>query len=286
MSLTLVPQRPNRAFAIAVTSGKGGVGKTSVAIHLAAALAGLRRRVALVDADFALGNIDVRLGLTPVKHLGAVLDGDCAIDDVTVAGPMGIDVVPAASGVRELSQLTSGQWRRLSEALTSLRDNHDFIVIDTATGIGDAVLDVVGLADYALVVTADESAALVDAYATIKLLTEADRSKPVGVLVNAAAGAEEAGRVFTQLSRAARRFLDRSLRDDGYIVEDDAIRTAALELAAVPNTLAHGPAGPCFRRLAARLAAASSAPPEPPSGHRTAVVRPSPLAFTEAPRCA
>ena len=286
MSLTLVPQRPNRAFVIAVTSGKGGVGKTSVAIHLAAALAGLRRRVALVDADFALGNIDVRLGLTPAEHLGAVLDGDCEIADVTVAGPMGIDVVPAASGVREFAQLTSGQWRRLAEALASLRDNHDFIVIDTATGISDAVLDVVGLADYALVVTADESAALVDAYATIKLLTEADRSKPVGVLVNAAAGEDEAGRVFRQLSRAAHRFLDRSLRDDGYIVEDNAIRTAALDVTAVPNTLAHGSAGPCFRRLAARLAAASSTPPEPPSGHRSSVVRPSPLAFTEAPRCA
>jgi flagellar biosynthesis protein FlhG len=284
MSLTLVPQRPHRAFTIAVTSGKGGVGKTSVAIHLAAALAGLRRRVALVDADFALGNIDVRLGLTPEKHLGAVLDGECEIDDIVVAGPFGLDIVPAASGVREFTQLSTGQWRLLSDAMVALGDDRDFVVIDTASGVSDAVIDVVGLADYALVVTADEAATLVDAYATIKLLTEADRTQTIGVLVNNADDAADAERVFTQLSRAARRFLDRSLRNDGFVVEDEGIRVTSLDGASVAETLANGPAGRCFRRLAARLATLPVAPPEPPGGHRAPlVVRP---VFTEAPRCA
>src|SRR5262252_9242354 len=120
MSLTLVPSRPERAFTIAVTSGKGGVGKTSVAIHLAIALASLKRRVALVDADFALGNVDVRLGLMPDRHFGDVLDGTSSIEDVLLEGPMGIDVVPTASGVRELAALTPAQWTRLTGALTSL----------------------------------------------------------------------------------------------------------------------------------------------------------------------
>jgi flagellar biosynthesis protein FlhG len=284
MSLTLVPQRPHRAFTIAVTSGKGGVGKTSVAIHLAAALAGLRRRVALVDADFALGNIDVRLGLTPARHLGAVLDGECDIDDVVVPGPFGVDVIPAASGVRDFTHLTAGQWRLLSDGIATLGEDHDFVVIDTASGVSDAVLDVVSLADYALVVTADEAATLVDAYATIKLITEADHAKAIGVLVNNATDTDDAERVFTQLSRAARRFLDRSLRNDGFVVEDAGIRAAALDASSVSETLANGPAGRCFRRLAARLAAVSTAPPEPPGGHRAPIViRP---VFTEAPRCA
>lgn len=284
MSLTLVPPRLSRAFAIAVTSGKGGVGKTSVAIHLAAALATLRRRVALVDADFALGNIDVRLGLTPTEHLGGVLAGECDVDQITMAGPLGIDVVPAASGVRELTHLEPIQWRRLARALTELSEDRDFVVIDTASGVSDAVIDVIGLADYALVVASEEPAALVDAYATIKLVTEAARTKPIGVVVNAVRDAESADRVYTQLGRATRRFLQRTLRDDGYIVDDPGVRAAAVRstLLADPGDLS--PAGRCFLRLAARLAAASVVPPDP--GPAPGLARLSAPALVEAPRCA
>jgi flagellar biosynthesis protein FlhG len=284
MSLTLVTPRRARAFSIAVTSGKGGVGKTSVAIHLAAALAGLRRRVALVDADFALGNIDVRLGLTPTRHLGAVLDGECGIDEITVAGPLDLDVVPAASGVRALAALSPVQWRRFGAALEQLAEDRDFIVIDTATGVADAVMDVVGLADYALVVTTDEPAALVDAYATIKLLTEADAAKPVGVLVNAVKDEDAAGRVAQQLTRAARRFLSRTVRDDGYVLADASLRDAAFRHALATDLVAASAAGRCFRRLAARLAALAVTPPG--SGPAPALVAPRVPSFVEAPRCA
>jgi flagellar biosynthesis protein FlhG len=284
MSLTLVPPRPLRAFSIAVTSGKGGVGKTSVAIHLAGALANLRRRVALVDADFALGNIDVRLGLTPTEHLGGVLAGECDVDAITMTGPLGIDVVPAASGVRELSHLEPIQWRRLARALSDLAEDRDFLVIDTASGVSDAVLDVIGLADYALVVASDEPAALVDAYATIKLVTEADRTKPIGVVVNAIRDADDAERVYSQLSRASRRFLQRPLRDDGYIVDDPSVCAAPPASARLGDDLAASPAGRCFRRLAARLAAAAVVPPDP--GPAPALVRLDAPALVEAPRCA
>ena len=282
MSLTLVT-RFRRAFSIAVTSGKGGVGKTSVAIHLAAALAGLRRRVALVDADFALGNVDVRLGLTPERHVGAVLDGECEIDDVILEGPLGIDVVPAASGVREFSALELGQWRRLSTAIAALAEDRDFIVIDTATGVTDAVLDVVALADYALVVTTDEPASLVDAYATIKLLSEARRSQPVGVLANSVKDGDVAERVTRQLTRAARTFLERTVRNDGFILADASLREAAFRHTLATDVVAASAAGRCFRRLAARLAAAASTPP---SGPTPGVVAPRLPAFVEAPRCA
>jgi flagellar biosynthesis protein FlhG len=284
VSLTLVRSRSDRAFTIAVTSGKGGVGKTTVAIHLAIALAGLKRRVALVDADFALGNVDVRLGLIPDRHLGDVLDGDCSIEDVTLEGPIGIDVVPAASGIRELSVLTPAHWARLSGALAAIASDRDFVIVDTATGVGDASLDVVGLADYALVVTNDEPATLVDAYATIKLLTLADRSKPIGILANGVNHAADAERVFAQLSVASRRFLDRTIRDDGFIVEDACVRQAALRHATLAEVVATSPASRCFRRLAARLAAASVVPPDP--GPAPALVRPAESAFVEAPRCA
>jgi flagellar biosynthesis protein FlhG len=282
MSLTLVTTRSDRAFTIAVTSGKGGVGKTCVAIHLAMALAALNRRVALVDADFALGNIDVRLGLTPDQHLGDVLDGTVGIDDVMLPGPFGIDVVPAASGVRALTALEPSQWARLAGALSTVAADRDFVIVDTATGVSDAVLDVVALADYALVVATDEPAALVDAYATIKLIDQSDRTKAVGVLVNAVRDADEAERVFAQLSRASRRFLNRRLKDDGFIVEDASMRDGAIGRGTLADVSA-GPASRCFRRLASRLAAAAAVPPDP--GPAPALVRPS-LAFVEAPRCA
>jgi len=288
MSLTLLPPRPSPAFSIAVTSGKGGVGKTSVSINLAAALARMGRRVGLFDADLALGNIDVRLGLTPTSHLGDVLDGDRSIDDITLRGPFGIDVMPAPNGVRDLASLSSAQWARLSAALTSAAHGRDFLLVDTATGVGDTVIEMIGQCDYALVVTSYEPAAMVDAYAVIKLLSGADPGKPIGVLVNAARDEYQAAVVFRQLSRAAERFLGRSLRNDGYILEDSAVRAGAF--ADAPGTAFEpgGPAARCYARLAARLCAWRR--PFTP-GPGPASVQPIPSrrtvpAFVEAPRCA
>jgi len=288
MSLTLLPPRPSPAFSIAVTSGKGGVGKTSVSINLAAALARMGRKVALFDADLALGNIDVRLGLTPASHLGDVLDGDRSLDEITMAGPFGIDVIPAANGVRELAALTSAQWARLTAALSSAASGRDFLVVDTATGIGDTVIDLIGLSDYALVVTSHEPAALVDAYAVIKLLTATDATKPIGVLVNAARTEVQAAQVFRQLTRASERFLGRTLRNDGYIMDDPGVRFGAIAAASLDHTEPGGPAGRCFARLAARLAAWRR-PPNPGPGPASAM--PVPLrrqvpSYTEAARCA
>jgi flagellar biosynthesis protein FlhG len=211
---------PRRAMRIAITSGKGGVGKTSIAINLAVALARLGHKVGLFDADFALGNVDVMLGLTPRAHLGSVLAGDRSIDDITIDGPSGIKVIPAGSGVRALTNLTDLQWQRLATALDEASASLDFLVIDTASGISDNVLDLVDLTDYALVVTSYEPAAVVDSYATVKLISAADRTRDIGIVVNASKDAAEAELVFRQLSLAADRFLERSPAYDGYIVRD------------------------------------------------------------------
>jgi flagellar biosynthesis protein FlhG len=183
-----------------------------------------------------------------------------------------------------LATLELGQWRRLSSGLASLAEDRDFIVIDTATGIADAVLDVVALADYALVVTTDEPASLVDAYATIKLLTEARRTQPLGVLANRVKDNDTAERVTRQLTRAARTFLDRTIRNDGFILADASLREASFRHALAADGVAASAAGRCFRRLAARLAAAASTPPD--SGPTPGLVAPRLPAFVEAPRCA
>jgi flagellar biosynthesis protein FlhG len=279
-----VQSRP-RATRIAVTSGKGGVGKTSLTINLAVALARLGHRVGILDADFALGNIDVLLGLTPERHLGAVLDGVTAVAEIAIDGPSGVRIIPAGSGVRTLTALDDVQWSRLIGAVDETGRDLDFLLFDTATGITDNVLDIVGLSDYVLVVTSYEPAAVVDAYAVIKLVVAADATKQIGVVVNSARDAEEGGLVFRQISLAADRFLGRSLRYDGHVLEDRSVKDSALAQLPLVGSELQGPAAACIRRLAARLAATR------PSG--AGPWAPGPMSVTrgtsnglETPRCA
>lgn len=271
------------ATRIAVTSGKGGVGKTSLTINLAVAMARLGHRVGILDADFALGNIDVMLGLTPEHHLGAVLDGSKTIAEILLDGPSGIRIVPAGSGVRALAAIDDVRWLRLANAVDDLSRDLDFLLLDTATGIGDSVLDVIGLSDYALVVTSFDPAAVVDAYAVIKLVSAANPERPIGVVVNAARTAEEGGLVFRQISLAADRFLGRSLRYDGHVLEDRQVKESVFAQSAFVGAGAKGPALGCIRRLATRLAAArSGASPWPAHPVPTRGV----TGAMEAPRCA
>jgi flagellar biosynthesis protein FlhG len=285
VSLTARAAHRPPATRIAVTSGKGGVGKTSLTVNLAVAMARLGHRVGVLDADFALGNIDVALGLTPDAHLGAVLDGEKAVADIMLEGPSGVRVIPAGSGVRSLTLLDDEKWPRLVEAIDQAGRDLDFLLFDTATGIGDNVLDVVGLADYVLVVTSFEPAAVVDAYAVIKLLTAADQTTPIGVVVNAARDADEGHLVFRQISLAAQRFLNRSIRYDGHVLEDRLVKDASLAQMPLIGGDASSPASRDIRRLATRLTAArpSGAGPWP---SRPTLVSSRVLATMEAPRCA
>ncbi len=263
MSLTASAEPRPPATRIAVTSGKGGVGKTSLTINLAMAMARLGHRVGIVDADFALGNIDVLLGLTPAQHLGAVLEGLRAVDDITLEGPAGVRIIPAGSGVRALTTLDEDRWQRLTHALDEAGRDLDFLLFDTATGISDNVLDVVGLADYVLVVTSYDPAAVVDAYAVIKLVTASHAATPIGVVVNSARDAEEGGLVFRQISLAADRFLGRSLRYDGHVLEDRLVKEAGFAQTPLIGSEVAGPASGCIRRLACRLTATRSSGPGP-----------------------
>lgn len=255
MSLNAPGIHARLAACIAVTSGKGGVGKTTLTINLAVALARLGHRVGVLDADFALGNIDVMLGLTPAAHLGAVLSGDLEVEDIVLDGPSGVMVIPAGSGVRALTALDGEQWTRLADVIESLKQSLDFLIVDTASGIADNVIDLIGLSDYALVVTSYEPAAVVDAYAVVKLVSAADATRPIGIVVNATRDPEEGERVYRQLALAAERFLGRSLRYDGFVLSDPELRDAAMDQSPLVGRDSTGPASRCFRRLAQRFAA-------------------------------
>jgi flagellar biosynthesis protein FlhG len=261
------------------------VGKTSLTNNLAMAMARLGHRVGILDADFGLGNIDVLLGLTPERHLGAVLDGSTGVDAVTIEGPSGVRIIPAGSGVRALTSLDDTRWARLVEAIVDAARDLDFLPIDTATGISDNVIDIIGLADYALVVTSYDPAAVVDAYAVIKLVTASDATKPIGVVVNSARDAEEGGLVFRQISLAADRFLKRSLRYDGHVLEDRLVKEAGFSQMPLIGGESSGAASGCIRRLARRLATARPTGNGPWPARPMLVTSPSDTQM-EAPRCA
>jgi flagellar biosynthesis protein FlhG len=271
---------------IAVTSGKGGVGKTNIVVNLAVALARLHNRVAILDADFGLGNVDVLLGLTPSWHLGHLLAGERSVHDIMVPGPHGVRIIPASSGLRELTALTERQWDRLQRGLDVLKPELDFLLVDTGAGISGNVIDLVSTCARALVVTSPEPTAMVDAYALIKVLTSLDGARPqIGVIVNNARDAAEADLVFKQLEVAATRFLHRTLHSFGFVATDAALREAVVQQRAVVEHAPASAASRCFRMLATRVS--GLAPLGGPglrlvaraaTGHR--------LSGMEAPQCA
>jgi flagellar biosynthesis protein FlhG len=242
-----------RGAILAVTSGKGGVGKTNVVINLSMSLARLGYHVGVVDADFGLGNMDVLLGLTPAYHLGHLLTGEKTLSEITVEGPLGIRFIPAGTGIRALTALSPVQWERFRGGIRTISAELDFLLIDTASGISDNVVELLLIADRVIVVTSFEPAAIVGAYAVIKILTTASPDKDVGLVVNAVRDADEAGLVFRQLEMAAKRFLKRSLQFAGFIVRDPAVREAVLSQRAIVDYAPQAPASRCFRILASRI---------------------------------
>jgi flagellar biosynthesis protein FlhG len=239
---------------MAVASGKGGVGKTSVAVNLAVALTRLNHKVGLLDADFGLGNVDVFLGLAPERHIGHLLAGEATLAEIVIQGPSGVRIVPASSGLQSLTSLSMAQRNVLAAAFDTLCSDLDFLLIDTASGISDNVVDAMLLAGRVLLVTSVEPAAIVDAYATAKVLTAASPATEIGIVVNNARTQEEASLTYRQLDVAANRFLGRGLEYYGFVHEDTAVRDAVLVQRPIVDHLPQSPASRCFRILASRVA--------------------------------
>ncbi len=245
---------PKRGTVLAITSGKGGVGKTNVAVNLAVAMARLGLRVAVLDADFGLGNVDVLLGLTPDSHIGHLVAGEKTLRDIIVHGPHGVQIIPASSGLQSLTALSPTQRTRLLTALDRACEDLDFLLIDTATGISDNVMDMLQLAERVVLVTSLEPAAIVDAYALTKVLSSSDAEKEIGIVVNGARTADEAALAYRQIETAARRFIGRAVAYYGFITDDPAVRDAVLVQRAIVEHLPQSPASRCYRILAARIA--------------------------------
>jgi flagellar biosynthesis protein FlhG len=257
---TTANQTPALATILAVTSGKGGVGKTNVTVNVGLSLARLGYRVGILDADFGLGNVDVMLGLTPQCHIGHALIGEKPLAEIVITGPLGVQVIPASSGLQAMTTMTTSQRTKLRDMLDEFRRRLDFLLIDTAAGISDNVIEMLCLAERVVLVTSLEPSAVVDAYATAKVLTQTSPAIEIGVVVNGVRDGDEAGLAFKQLDVAATRFLGRSLRYYGFIAEDRAVRDSVLVQRAVVDHQSQAVASRCFRILASRLAGLGRGP--------------------------
>lgn len=238
---------------IAVTGGKGGIGKTNVSVNLSMALAALGRRVVLLDADLGLANVDVLLGIKPKATLADVLDGKCDLRDVLIDGPGGIRIVPAASGAARMVNLNQQQHAGLIQAFSDIGDNIDVLIVDTAAGIGDSVVSFVRAAQEVLVVVCDEPTSITDAYALIKLLNRDHGMTRFRVLANMVNTPQEGRTVFAKLTKVTDRFLDVALQYVGAVPYDESVRKAVQKQRAVIDAFPRSKASLAIRGIAQKV---------------------------------
>jgi flagellar biosynthesis protein FlhG len=202
---------------IAVTGGKGGVGKTNVSVNLAMALGDLGRRTVLMDADLGLANVDIMLGLRPKLNISDVLDGKCRLTDIMLNVNDHVRIVPASSGTQEMTSLSAHEHAELIYAFNDVEEELDVLIIDTAAGISDSVVSFIRAAQEVLVVVCDEPTSITDAYALIKLLNRDYRMSRFRVLANMVHSESEGRNMFNKLLTVTDRFLDVTLQYVGSI---------------------------------------------------------------------
>lgn len=213
---------------IAVTGGKGGVGKTSIALNLALCLARQQKRVLLLDGDTDLANVSIMLGLYPERTLASVIAGDCRLEDILLETDYGLHIIPGASGVQECMDMEPEGSVRVLRALAMLERRYDYVITDTAAGLQPVGMHMIAAAELACVVVTPDPASLTDAFSLIKVLRRRGYRRTPSVLINMAQGASQARSVFQRLDAAARRHLQCSLHYMGGVWRDETIRQSVL----------------------------------------------------------
>ena len=239
---------------ISITSGKGGVGKTNVVVNLALTLAKAGQRVLIWDADLGLANIDVLLGLKPEYNIHHLLTGEKSLKEILVEGPNGVKIMPASSGIQELTHLGEGQKMRLLTELDDFRDPLDYVLIDTGAGISPNIMYFNMAAQELIVVVTPEPTSITDAYALIKVMATTYNQKRFTILPNMVSGAKEAKGVFSLLASVADKHLTSiSLDYLGFIPRDDSLTKSVRQQKAVVQAYPAGEASRKFEEVAAQL---------------------------------
>ena len=251
---TVPAARPGRPVQVlAVTSGKGGVGKTNVSTNIAVALAQKQLRVLLLDADLGLANVDVLLGLQPTHTLADVIASRCDINATLLEGPGGIAIVPGASGERSMMDLDASERAAVIRAFESLSFQPDILLIDTAAGISAGVIEFVKASHQVLVVVCDEPASITDAYAIIKVLSSEFGVRRFQIITNMTRSAAEGRTLFQKIAKVADRYLDVILHHLGNVPYDAKLRRAVQDQRAIVDANPDSWSGRAFRDMAERI---------------------------------
>ncbi len=258
-------QHNNQVKVIAVSGGKGGVGKTNVSLNTSIALAQQGKRVLVLDADLGLANVDVMLGLRVKRNISHVLSGECELDDIIIDGPAGIKIIPATSGTQSMVDLTPSEHAGLIRAFSDMRTAFDVLIVDTAAGISDMVLSFARAAQDVLLVVCDEPTSITDCYALMKLLSRDHDVFKFKVVANMVRGPREGQQLFEKLSKVSDRFLDVALELVAVIPFDENIRKSVRKQQAIVQAFPDSPAAKAFKALATKVA--NWPIPHHPSGH-------------------
>jgi flagellar biosynthesis protein FlhG len=197
-----------RCMSLAITSGKGGVGKSAIALQLAITLSQMKKKVLVLDADLGLANIHLLLGIAPKYNIAHVVEGERELEEIVCTGPAGIDIIPAASGVESMANISEARLGALQRQFSRIERRYDYIFIDTGAGIGRSTLSFAESADQVLLVVTPEPTSLADAYATAKLILEKG-AKGISVIVNMASNDREGQEIFDKLNSLVLKFLKR-----------------------------------------------------------------------------
>lgn len=250
---------------IAVSGGKGGVGKTNVSLNTAIALGQLGKRVLVLDADLGLANVDVMLGLRVQRNLSHVLSGESELDDIIIEGPAGIKIIPATSGTQSMVDLTPSEHAGLIRAFSDMQTEFDFLVVDTAAGISDMVLSFARASQDVMLVVCDEPTSITDCYALMKLLSRDHGVFKFKVVANMVRSPKEGQQLFAKLTKVTDRFLDVALELVSVIPFDENMRKSVRKQQVIVEAYPDSPAAKAFKALAKRVLIWPV--PHQPSGH-------------------
>ncbi len=247
----IVSPRPLKI--IAISSGKGGVGKTNVSINLALSMAMQGKEVILLDADLGMANVDVLLGLNTEYDLSHVISGERTLEEIMVEGPSGIKIIPASSGIHKMANLTEAEQVGLINAFSELGNAVDALIVDTGAGISDTVINFCRASQDVMVVVHDEPASITDAYAFIKVMSKQHNINRFHILANMSHGAHEGQDLFVKLSKATDRFLDVILTFAGSVPYDEKLRKAVQHQRAVVDAFPRSPSALAFKRISRKI---------------------------------
>lgn len=253
---------------IAVTSGKGGVGKTNFTVNLSLALVDFGYRVIIMDGDLGLANVDVACGITPRYTLEHMINGEKTLEEILIQGPKGIGILPGGSGVQDLANIERSRLEKVLKNLGRLESLADILIIDTGAGLGQTVMNFLKAADDIILITTPEPTALTDAYGLLKALRTDESEVLVNVVVNRVHREADARATFERLERAVKKFLNGSLNLLGWVYEDPMVGKAIMRQEPIGVSYPDCSAYQCILWIAGAISGLYLRPPRQAAGIR------------------